>query len=296
MESKDAILYLSSFAPLIQLWAGICLLFFYCELLDKSPFNSAKTQLFKLYGEIYDELTTKYQVFIPENDSIYNCDLDMLKEDKHWDYFRASIYCMAVFSFFYSLIILILAGIEKHNEYGIYFQALQTTNTIALIYFLLNRILYKTVWGQSKLYAILCAMCLGLYVPFHFIIIEKIQIGYSWSHTSISVYTLFTCISGLFLILIHLCVDWYTIYRCKKSIKRIKKNFNLWIKLPFKKSSGIYKLKLIWMLIVNLIRSFVRNKDFELDMSNKKILEIYLKQKVKKELVFLRKKIKKELQ
>ena len=39
METPESTLYLTSFAPLIQLWAGICLLFFYCELLDKSPFE-----------------------------------------------------------------------------------------------------------------------------------------------------------------------------------------------------------------------------------------------------------------
>lgn len=292
METEETTLYLISFAPLIQLWAGICLLFFYCELLDKSPFESAKSQLYTLYGEIYDELTTKYQVFIPEDNSM--CNITLSQGDKHWDYFRTSIYCMAIFCFFYALIILIFTGMERHHEYGIYFQALQVTNTLALVYFLLNTIVYKTFWGQSKICAICFALILGIYIPFHFFISEKIQIGNSWSQTSISVYTLFTCISGVFLILIHLCIDWYTIYKCKRSIKRIKRTFNIWTKIPFSKGTRIGKIKLMWMLIINMIRSLVQNREFEWEKSNKKLLETYLKQKVQKELVFLSRKLNRE--
>ena len=216
METQESTLYLTSFAPLIQLWAGICLLFFYCELLDKSPFESARLQLFKLYKEIYDLLTTKYQVFIPDDNDIVVCnDTIPPQEDKHWKSFRTSIYCVAIFSFFYALILLIFIGVEGNIEYGIYHQALQVTNSIALFYYLLNAVAYKTFWGQSKVFAICYALALGLYIPFHFEISKMISLGESWSRTSICVYTLLTCIFGLLLIMVHLFKEWFVISKCK---------------------------------------------------------------------------------
>lgn len=285
MKTQETTLYLISFAPLIQLWAGICLLFFYCELLDKSPLRTAKSHIYNLYQNIYVELTTKYQVFNSENISI--CNVKQSQGNKHWDSFRTSIYCMAIFSFFYSLIILFLIGIEKHQVYGIYHQALQVTNTIAIIYCILNTLTYKTFWGQSKLCATCFALGLALYIPFHFVISKYIQIGDSWNQTQISIYTLFTCTFGLILILIHLFFDWYTIHKCKKSINRIKKIFNQWTRLPFSKNTLSGKIKLKWMLIRIMICSF----ETEWDKSNNIVLETFLKQQIQKELSFLNKKL-----
>ena len=64
--------------------------------------------------------------------------------------------------------------------------------------------------------------------------------------------------------------------------------------MPFSKGTRIGKIKLMWMLIINMIRSLVQNREFEWEKSNKKLLEIHLKQKVQKELVFLSRKLNRE--
>jgi len=265
------------------------LLFFYCELLNKSPFEKARDQVCKLYKETYDELTTRYQVFVPTDD---DATFDVtVGEDTHWDKFRTSIYTMAVFCFFYALLVLAVIGIENHKVYSDFHKALQVTNSIALIYYALNVFCYRSFWGQSRSCAIFCAIMLAAYFPFHFIISKYIHFGVSWGQSAINVYTLFTCIFGLILILFHLSVDGFTMYKCKKSIKRIKKVFNIWTQIPFDEISFVTKLKLRWMLIKDAVKTLFSLKNIDLENSKKTILESYLKRKVQKELKFLNRKL-----
>lgn len=60
-QPPNEVLYLQGFAPLIQLWAGICLLFFYESLLDKSPFSS----LCKEIRQLYQDFINQYNGLIP---------------------------------------------------------------------------------------------------------------------------------------------------------------------------------------------------------------------------------------
>ena len=59
-EVTEELIELSGFAPLIQIWAGICLLFFYETLLKKFPLEKTKEQT----KALFDEFTANYQVYI----------------------------------------------------------------------------------------------------------------------------------------------------------------------------------------------------------------------------------------
>ena len=258
------------------------MLFFYCELLDKSPFETARQEVCSLYKDIYTELTTRYQVFLPE-------DMDVsipTEDDTHWHKFRSSIYCMAIFSFFYSLLVLFIIGIEGHKVYGAYHQALQVTNSLALIYYVLNTAFYRSFLGQSRLLAIVYAAVLGAYIPFHFAVSSLICLGDAWGQSLISAYTLLASVFGLILILFHLLIDGYTIYRCKRSVKRIRKHFDVWTQLPFNKVPRKAK----WVLVLDSIKSLLSEKS-DLQDSKRKVLEDYLKRRVKNELKFLKRKL-----
>ena len=66
--NSDSILYLQGFAPLIQLWAGICLLFFYESLLNKSPFTALCDDIHNLYKIFINQ----YNGLIPDETISFN--------------------------------------------------------------------------------------------------------------------------------------------------------------------------------------------------------------------------------
>lgn len=284
---QDTTVLLSSFSPLIQLLAGICLLFFYCELLKYSPFAPAQDRLCTLYKEIYDELTTKYQVFLPEDTDSLKSNISF-DSDNHWNRFRSSIYCLAIFCFFYCLLILLIAGIENHVKYGLCFSGLLVTNTIAFVFYIV--IFYSRY--RSRLFAIIIALLLGFYIIIHYHLFKNATCFNTFSHTFISVYTLITCVLGLILIGFSLCYDLYVIFRCELSIQRIKKVFNEWTGLPFNKSKRKI-IKYTCIMIVDLVKALLKvfsNQNLNFDKSLKKSLENYLKRKVQKELSYIYKK------
>ena len=64
-----------------------------------------------------------------------------------------------------------------------------------------------------------------------------LRIGDNLSRTTISVTTIFTCIIGLFFILIHLGIDYIVLSRRKRSFTSISTNFELLVSVKLKQVS-----------------------------------------------------------
>lgn len=224
MQLEDSELYLQGFAPLIQLWAGICLLFFYESLLNKSPFTSLCVEI----RTLYDDFKNQYNMLIP---------LDVVGSDEyvkdHWsNNFVPTIKCVASLCFFYSAFVLAFIGIEANESLGgVYYCALQVMNTVVWLYLIAALLLYKKKIFHGFISSIVLSILLLEYFHFHFGINDFcssfFNLGSIWSKSHITIYTVFTCISGVFLVCFRLFISWFVLQCQKKSVNNIYKEFRV---------------------------------------------------------------------
>lgn len=200
MNNSDLLL-LTSFAPLIQLWAAICLLFFYEEFFSKSPFSS----IIKSLSTQFDNFRFRYILYL---DTV-GFDKTNFITDK-WGNCKKVIKNLAALSFLYSAFILAFIGIENHSEFGAnYFMALEIMDWIVLIFMVLD-LLFIDVDKFHTYWTPILEFCL-LLIYFHFhseinewLIHNNVCLGDYMTRNQITVFTVFTCISGVVLILIEI--------------------------------------------------------------------------------------------
>ncbi len=224
-QINQKILYLQDFAPLIQLWAGICLLFFYESLLNKSPFSSLCAEI----RGLYTDFKNRYNGLIPDN--AISAD-DYVKD--HWsNNFVPTIKCVASLCFFYSAFILAFIGIETNPHYGAtYYCALQVMNTIVWLYLAAAILFYRLHIFHRFSTSIVLSILLLIYFHFHFAINNfflsyHLYIGYIWNKSYITIYTVFTCIGGVILICFRLFLSWIVLQCQKGSVNNIDKKFRI---------------------------------------------------------------------
>ena len=233
MDITEEIIYLSGFAPLIQLWAGICLLFFYEGLLKESPLDAYRKQT----KDLYDNFTAKYQDYI-DIEKMPQCDYYL---GTKWEDFLPTIKNMAALSFFYSVMVLAYIGIEKNPLYEDRFMALQITNAAIIIYMAFS--IFRTHWRLFHTYITPILYFVGILLYFHFYpdvnawcLNKCLRIGDNLSRSTISVTTIFTCIIGLFFILMHLGVDYVVLSKRRKSFTTISTNFEWLVSVKLKQA------------------------------------------------------------
>lgn len=212
---------LINFAPLIQLWAGICLLFFYEPLLTKFPL----TKLQEEKQTLITDFLGKYQAYLTNAQLAEG--YKMLQNT--WDIFYKTIKNLAALGFYYAIVILAYIGIEKHSTYGNYYQALQILDSCIILYTLIAWLCYKTEFFikylNSVVIIILLVIIFHFYIPINNFFTNKIcVVGHFFSKSDTSIFTLFTCILGLIVTLIHISILSIQIYYTKNKIKKIDMN------------------------------------------------------------------------
>lgn len=201
MSSTSGVISLTNFAPLIQLWAGFCLLFFYETLFKHSPLANLVEGLKKLHKEFVMECID----FIPKEQII---DVDKYAKDNWEEHLLPTIKNLASLTFFYSVFILIFIGIENVKGLGDhYIYALQPINWLIIIYAVVAALCVK-----AKIFHTYWTPIIGIILIvgyFHkydqintWLVYHSCYIGEYWSPSSISVFTLFTLFSGLAVILL----------------------------------------------------------------------------------------------
>jgi hypothetical protein len=230
-EVTEELVELSSFAPLIQIWAGICLLFFYEILLKNFPLEKTKNQT----KNLFDEFTSHYQGYIePEKMPQF----DSFQGTKWETNFLPTIKNMAALSFFFSIFILACIGIEKTTLYKIRLSAIQIINLAVWGYMMMAILfsglkIFHTYW-TCIVYSLLLIVFYHLFPGVNgWMISKEWIIGESLSESKITVMTLFTCASPLPLILLHLFYDWLIFRKRKRKLKEINENFALMTQVMF---------------------------------------------------------------
>lgn len=271
MESTEEIIYLSGFAPLIQLWAGICLLFFYEGLLKESPLDAYRKQT-KI---LYDNFMAKYQDYI-DTEKMPQCDYYL---GTKWEDFLPTIKNMAALSFFYSVLVLAYIGIEKNPLYEDRYMVLQITNPVIILYMALS--IFRTHWRLFHTYITPILYFIGILLYFHFYpdfndwcLNNCLRIGDNLSRSTISVTTIFTCIIGLFFILIHLGIDYIVLSRRRSSFTAISTNFE-WLVSVKLKQARITELpeNLKKKFSIKISTGVMNEGDYTAEMLNKYIQE-----------------------
>ena len=210
---------LTGFAPLIQIWAGICLLFFYESILEKSPLDKHIQRL----GNLYDAFFNKYQGELGVEDRPEHDITD-------WKNFLPAIKNMATLSFFFSVFLLCYVGIEP--AYSDWYHALPVMNCAIVLYLVACVVFLGSGLFHSYLTPLFYIGVLILYFHRHVdvnIFLEEYGIWNvsSLSETEVTIYSLFTCISGLIVILIRLTCDYLYIKYKSKAIQSLNVNFDM---------------------------------------------------------------------
>lgn len=226
MSSISGVINLTNFAPLIQLWAGFCLLFFYETLFKHSPLANLVEGLKKLHKDFEME----YIDFIPKNEIM---DVDKYAKDNWDEHLFPTIKNLAALTFFYSVFILVFIGIENVEGLGNhYLKALQPINWFILIYCLIAGIfvkarLFHTYW--TPIIGIL--FVIGYFHTFDVINTWLVDhgccLGEYWSASEIAVFTLFTLFCGLAVVLLRLLAVWWNLNRKQRSLRKLNVNCTL---------------------------------------------------------------------
>lgn len=223
-QLNSSILYLQGFAPLIQLWAGICLLFFYESLLTNSPF----TALCNNIKSLYEDFKNQYNGLIPE-DAI---SADQYVKDLWSSNFVPTIRCVASLCFFYSVFVLAFIGLEANPNYeGEHYYALQIMNSLVWCYLVAAISFYKLKIFHGFSSSIIFSVLLIVYFHFHIVVNDFftsfVCIGNFWTKSSITIYTVFTCIGGVLLVCGRLFISWLVLQCQRKSVSNIYKEFEI---------------------------------------------------------------------
>ena len=240
-------LFLTSFAPLLQIWGGICVLFFYADLLTKSPLKDKWVKSLKGLGECLSSLLTpKFQELLPEGfnpqaliDEINN-NMESRSTGPLWQTIRTAVYNLAKFGFFHVIILLIYVGFEYYSPYKEMYHALLTVDFVAILYILVNYCFYKTKFVQSEggLYVFVSMM--GMCLFFYPILFNRCARFYIWvsslsvSRTAVTSSTLLINIFAYLLVLLAYYIRGvYTIGKCNRTIKSINHDYDKWTAIPF---------------------------------------------------------------
>lgn len=224
-EVTEEIVQLSGFAPLIQLWAGICLLFFYEILLEKFPLEKSRTDM----KALFDQFSANYQGYI---DSEKIPKFDSFQGIKWEVSFVPTIRNMAGLSFFYSLFILACIGIEDTSMFKERQVAIQVTNIAVWIYMITavlftGKRVFHTYW-TCTIFFLLLLVYFHLFPSLNSWMVNKgWTIGEPLTISYITVMTLFTCASPLPLVILHLFYDWVRLWKRKRNLEEINENFAL---------------------------------------------------------------------
>lgn len=279
----NSVLFLFDYAPLIQLWAGICLLFFYEKLLlENNPFEKSKSICIGKIRETHERLRRmaigRFQSYFINNEtddlevppSLPLREIDF-KKDEYWKTFRKYIYNTAIISFFYAVIILLYAGAEKmpylieQNFYKVFI----VINTAVIIYFLAFSLVYKRRFAKKLWIHVLFLIGIIIYIHFHLTFRNFLHTIWndveflSWSRKAVTIYTLVTCLSGMLSIVGNIYLARIDTWQKKLTADRIGENSSQLMSLPLTWGKIRKKHSFIFFRIMNKISKEISRNENE---------------------------------
>lgn len=248
LTESETHLYLSNFVPLIQIWAGICLLFFYEKLLlSNNPLEKSRQKCVEKIYEAYNLMRRraigKYQSYFINNDT---GDMEIPQElpsplntnqermpDKYWLRFRKYIYNTAIVSFFYAIIVMFIAGVERYDYLvnNNFYKVLLITNSMLILHFIIASITYKRNFSQRILPHVCFLLSVMIYIHIHMqlrdIVYTKLGVSpwCSVGNGPVVIFTLASCLSGLALIIVNILFARFHTWQEEYAVNKLDKRF-----------------------------------------------------------------------
>ncbi|KGN84555.1 hypothetical protein [Porphyromonas gulae] len=218
---------LGGFAPLIQLWAGFCLLYFYTKLIEDSRFyqchkdtaNSFKRFLFQLQAFIStDELKNGYERVAKMEKS----------QEAYIDFFKH----VNTLLFYFSSLLLIYVAVEKNRFVDAYFPYMLVVDffvTLYVIFVFLWRKKFVFSLMASAVVAILCFIVIPLFLIFCFPDLPPKIYPDCYcpeSYNFISIITVVACMQNIFYAVIWLIRSSITLWLHRRLLKSAQKTLS----------------------------------------------------------------------
>ena len=283
-------LFLMGFAPLLQIWGGICLLFFYLEFLNKSPLTKRWKKSIDDLKECCEKLLTKFLALLSDPDALldFYCDLDTINVNKcrmpRWEKARTAVYSLAKFAFFHVAILLVYCGLEEYLLCECLYPSLLIVDLIAIIYIIVALVSYNCKFIQHDWGVYLCvALMISSMLGYHFIvssspILQKF-ILHLVPRTPVTIISLVVCLFAYFLpVLSILARSIEEIRTCDRSIKKIDALSSAW--------ADFSKINLL-LVYISLYYKARKNKNASIlaNKTGRELAKVYIQQKINNKLV-----------
>lgn len=220
---EECFVELTGFAPLIQLWAGICLLFFYMELLRDSPFKA-----------LLAKIENQYTIFLSQYNGLLPSDVLSAKEyaKDSWNISaQPAIKCIAINCFFYSVVILAYIGLEPYDKVQpCHYCTLQILDFMEWVFNIAVIIFWhKPIFHQIRtsvcFFIVLIAM-LFFFPHINALCVAHFTVGDFYERTLITYFSLVTCFSGLVIVIIRIGISYLTLLYRSWALLKIYKQFS----------------------------------------------------------------------
>lgn len=195
----DTDLLLSHFSPLIQLLAGIYLLFCYERIFDNNPLHSkldeAKSRL--------SQFKQQYQLYVTDNIELTGL---FTKAEKRWDNNLSALKRIYSILFFYCIFILFYAGFDTLNVANKqnFHHGLQAGSVLVFLYVItLWATAQYSIWIKRKRFLILTIVCFLLLFHFYGIANEffvQRGVGVEWANRNTCISSIILSVSGFIVI------------------------------------------------------------------------------------------------
>lgn len=222
--------FLGNFIQLIQLWAAICLLFFYQQLLEDSPLLNKLKKLDKEFKEFISSHQA-VAIFGKSNE-------EKVYDPTKWSNFVPRIKNMAALTFFYCVFLLIYIGVEKSwgNFYPVTHPSfLVFSNFAVLLYIIICSIKDYKIFHKYRApvcYILVLFVLFLFYEPFcKYTSGIKSFLSLHLRHENtwfwITIVTLIVCIIAMVLLIIRIWVNELVVKKKVSNLQRLDIKFNL---------------------------------------------------------------------
>lgn len=227
---------LAPYGPLIQLLAGIYLLFLYERFFRKNPLTLQQTGI----KEALNNFINQYQGNLSP-DQVKNAQNFIYSREIKWKNFSTTIKRIYLLSFLFCVFLLIYVGTENIEEISKYHYALQAMDGGVLLYSITLWLLYQKKHLLKKFISVIIVFFI-LVILFHqfnnlntFFISHNIILLNQLSTNQITILSLILCFTGIIVSCTHITLTFIHTYIIKRRIRRLSTNVGLLVDILMKR-------------------------------------------------------------
>lgn len=233
---EENILLLAPYSPLIQLLAGIYLLFLYESFFLKNPLTQQQTEI----NSSLIKFTNQYQGNLTKGQT-KTAIKRIVSHNERWNNFSTTIKRIYLLSFLFCVFLLIYVGSESIEKYRSYHYALQIMDSGVLIYSIFLWSLYQWKHVLKKFVSVIIIFFFLVFLFHHFEYINKFCFSHNiiltdnMTTSHISILSIILCFTGIIISTIHIILSYIRIVLTRRRIGQLSKNTGYWVDILMKR-------------------------------------------------------------